>query len=117
MSSLWETVKKHARRMSAGGSSHGRPELFLDAARSGEGQHGQPIRIQLGESQLVYEPEQQQWRKESERTGGQRDLAERNRMLEGENQVLHFKVNVLLDMLAAAKLDVVQLQQLEQLRP
>ena len=42
-------------------------------------------------------------------TKAMKEVLERNRVLEGENQLLHFKLNVLLDMCAGNTLDTIQL--------
>ncbi|KAJ3051957.1 hypothetical protein HK097_007046 [Rhizophlyctis rosea] len=79
-----------------------------------------PIVLRLGEAQLVYEGHE--WRVDngdiddimnhaSSRKGVVADLEERNRRLEGENEALKMKVDVLLDMLAVTKLDTLQLQE------
>ncbi|OAJ42766.1 hypothetical protein BDEG_26180 [Batrachochytrium dendrobatidis JEL423] len=93
MSNLWDNVRKHTRRWSAGPA-----KLQIGGVLDENASH--PIKMQLGDETIE--------------SGGKqaRDLTERNRMLEGENQLLHFKVSVLLDMLASATLDTVQLKQL-----
>ncbi|KAL2917897.1 Phosphatidylinositol 4-kinase stt4 [Polyrhizophydium stewartii] len=89
MSGIWESVKKHTRRWSSGPAK-------LSAAGFSDERRSNPIRMQLGDSVMVYEGHQ--WRRAESGDRHVNDLAERNRILEGENQLLHFKVNVLLDM-------------------
>ncbi|KAJ3034664.1 hypothetical protein HDV00_004803 [Rhizophlyctis rosea] len=83
------------------------------------GEQVPPIVLRLGDAQLVYEDHE--WRLDSGdiddimtqasgRKGAMTDLQERNRKLEGENELLKMKIDVLLDMLAVTKLDALQLQ-------
>ncbi|KAH6563603.1 hypothetical protein BASA50_002743 [Batrachochytrium salamandrivorans] len=101
MSNLWDSVRKHTRRWSSGVTK-------LQLGGLPDEHSTQPIRVQLGDEIMIYE--KNQWHRDTENKQ-MLDLNERNRMLEGENQVLHFKVNVLLDMLASSTLDAVQLKQ------
>ncbi|TPX38336.1 hypothetical protein SmJEL517_g00325 [Synchytrium microbalum] len=105
----WENVKKHARRLSDSfnlGNQSPRLRQFEPENVA------PPVKLKLGETVLVYEDHQ--WKRgdgSSEKSAKMVDqLAERNRVLEAENQLLKFKVNVLLDMLAGTKLDLLEIQ-------
>ncbi|KAI9090829.1 hypothetical protein DFS34DRAFT_653885 [Phlyctochytrium arcticum] len=105
--STWENVKKHTRRLSV--SSRRSPSLKERAMFLRPTDNDDPIEMQLGKNQLVYNDNE--WMLVGEgNTEGTRELAEKNRVLEGENQILKFKLAVLQDMLATTKLDMLQLQ-------
>ncbi|KAJ3114573.1 hypothetical protein HDU96_001943 [Phlyctochytrium bullatum] len=64
-----------------------------------------PISIVLGDTVLSYD--NREWHAEGSVSD---ELIERNRILEGENQLLRYKLALLLDLLTAAKLDLFALQ-------
>ncbi|KAI8618919.1 hypothetical protein BC830DRAFT_1106652 [Chytriomyces sp. MP71] len=68
-----------------------------------------PIHVQLGETNLTYE--NRQWISDS--AGSKeavKELLEKNQALEAENQLLRFKLGVMLDMVATSKMDSLVLQ-------
>ncbi|KAJ1568297.1 hypothetical protein HK405_002987, partial [Cladochytrium tenue] len=77
----------------------------------------EPVKLALGGVELVYED--REWRAAAGVAGGggsqaaaaAAELSQMNERLEAENQLLKLKLAVALEMLAAAKLDVLTLQQ------
>ncbi|KAL3896294.1 MAG: hypothetical protein SGCHY_004163 [Lobulomycetales sp.] len=72
-----------------------------------------PIKLQLGDQNLHYSNLQWKSDLEEDYEALQRSvdqLQERNRELEMENQLVKYKVSVLLDMLTASKLDLLEFQ-------
>jgi hypothetical protein len=65
------------------------------------------IRMTLGDTTLAFKDGE--WKRESEALETTiRDLSYRNDLLSSQNQLMEFKLNMALDMLALAKLDLVQ---------
>ncbi|TPX40354.1 hypothetical protein SeMB42_g06045 [Synchytrium endobioticum] len=105
----WENVKKRARRLSDSFSlSAPSPRLRQFEPETAAA----PVKLKLGETTLIYEDHN--WKRadgSSDKTVKMvENLTDRNRALEAENQLLKFKVNVLLDMLAGTKLDLLEIQ-------
>ncbi|KAJ3278966.1 hypothetical protein HK104_001891 [Borealophlyctis nickersoniae] len=121
MTGAWENVKKHTRRLSD--TFRRSPTKAHPPVHFEDPEEPESITLRLGNVQLVYSGNE--WRfdhsanhTDHDGTGtvtlpsrAMQDLAEKNRVLEGENRLLKLKVNVLLDMLAVSKLDVLQLQE------
>ncbi|KAI8893792.1 hypothetical protein BC833DRAFT_661382 [Globomyces pollinis-pini] len=104
MTELWDNVKRRSRSFSISGFTKPissvpiRNQLKMD----------QGIRLQLGETSLLFR--EGKWITESEKNEMLiRELEERNRMLMNENELLGFKLGLVLDMLALSKLDLVQM--------
>ncbi|KAJ3222793.1 hypothetical protein HDU81_009604 [Chytriomyces hyalinus] len=69
----------------------------------------EPIQLQLGTSVLRYE--NRMWLNEDSGSNeAVKELLAKNQALEAENQLLRFKMGVLLDMAATSKVDLVTLQ-------
>ncbi|TPX56649.1 hypothetical protein PhCBS80983_g04365 [Powellomyces hirtus] len=73
------------------------------------------INLRLGDANMVYE--NLEWILDNPGEGGRerasealKEITEKNRALEAENQLLKFKVSVMQDMLAGTKLDMLKLQ-------
>ncbi|RKO84953.1 hypothetical protein BDK51DRAFT_27851 [Blyttiomyces helicus] len=110
-------IGKHIRRLSDGlfrpAIKDKTPEIKPEAAAD-------PIGIKLGDLELVYRDKE--WVVEkgpappptapspASVDATLQQLIEKNRALEGENQLLKYKMNVLVDMLAGSKLDTLRLQ-------
>ncbi|KAI9179115.1 hypothetical protein H9P43_005777 [Blastocladiella emersonii ATCC 22665] len=109
MSSAIEAVRKHTRRMS---ESLKRSPIKEPRSSTIE-DHPAPISLMLDGCELVFS--NGVWTTASadgvqlqERLAA---LSERNEQLQEENQMLKFKLELLMDMLAVSKLDVLRLQE------
>ncbi|KAI9362455.1 protein chibby-like protein 1 [Zopfochytrium polystomum] len=96
-------MERHLRRFS---DSFKKSPVKQNPQRYDPEDESDPIRMVLGDVELVYE------NREWQAAGGaeSKELAEKNRLLEVENQLLKFKLNMMMDMLSTAKLDLLTLQ-------
>lgn len=105
-----ESIKRHARRLS--GSFFHSPTKETPTFFDGE-EKVQPIKIQLGPVSLEYQ--NAVWNSESKVEDDLRQQVaiktQLNKDLEIENQLLKFKVGVLIEMVATTKLDNLTFQQ------
>ncbi|KAJ3350711.1 hypothetical protein AMAG_09989 [Allomyces macrogynus ATCC 38327] len=109
MSSALDAVKKHTRRL-----SESLKRSPLKEPRSGAiDDHPPPISLVLDGNEIVYE--NGMWAAATADGMQLKEqlaaVTERNQQLQEENQLLRFKLEVLMDMLAVAKLDVLRLQE------
>ncbi|KAI8807725.1 hypothetical protein BJ742DRAFT_772903 [Cladochytrium replicatum] len=109
----WESVKKHTRRLSDGMQFFRSPTKAIPPPV--ETDPHAPITMTLADVNVQFD-ESGVWTAVDRRDHAKMEaeiaeLGEKARLLDGENQVLKFKLNVVMDMLAGAKLDVLKLQQ------
>ncbi|ORZ32620.1 Chibby family [Catenaria anguillulae PL171] len=109
MSSALETVRKHTRRM----SESLKRSPIKEPRSTNIDDHPAPISLLLDGNEMVYEngiwvaaTADGMQLKEQLTT-----LVDRNQQLQEENQLLKFKLELLMDMLAVTKLDVLRLQE------
>lgn len=91
-------VRKHTRRWSTASGNH---------VQSKRMNRPESVTMTLGDTTLSFKDGE--WKRVSEAMENTiKDLNYRNEILSSQNQLLDFKLNMVMDMLALAKLDLVQ---------